>query len=119
MYIYTYIYVYIYIYTQLNYFPRVIPTLTQFLTHHLEVYIWHRRRRRGRGRTRSLKSCLAGEENRSIQVLRWVRAGPAGVRESVGPLRVLAGPCGVRGDRGVHESVGSVRVRGVRVSFGP
>ena len=113
IYIYTYIYVYIYIYTQLNYFPRVIPT------HHLEVYIWHRRRRRGRGRTRSLKSCLAGEENRSIQVLRWVRAGPAGVRESVGPLRVLAGPCGVRGDRGVHESVGSVRVRGVRVSFGP
>ena len=120
IYIYTYIYVYIYIYTQLNYFPRVIPTLTQFLTHHLEVYIWHRRRRRGRGRTRSLKSCLAGEENRSIQVLRWVRAGPAGVRESVGPLRVLAGPCGVRGDRGVHESVGSVRVRGVRAGpWGP
>ena len=32
-----------------------------------------------RRRTRSLKSCLAVEENRSIQVLRWVRAGPAGL----------------------------------------
>ena len=65
-----------------------------------------RRRRRGRGRTKSLKSCLAGEENRSIQVLRWVRAGSVGPVESMSPW----GPCG---------SVGSVRVRGVRVSFGP
>ena len=126
MYIYTYIYVYIYIYTQLNYFPRVIPTLTQFLTHHLEVYIYGigggGEDEGGRGLLKAawqvrkidrFRSCVGSVRGLRGSVSPWVRCGSLPVRAgSVGTVESMSpwGPCG---------SVGSVRVRGVRVSFGP